>query len=259
MELIFTNTLDKNKFRYTNLLWNKGYSSPWMVGYITKLIGRENFESKEAWVEYYFSSGEKRKEILGCYDLSDVGMFYDKGGEKLAPNDMKYINFDFGRTKEEIRCLGKELYKEVLKDGNKEGLTERDCIYSAFFRVICETWNGIKGREFNTKNKILKYYEDKNIEVELVKTNSRFDDKYAVDYEVYYDGVILCGIQIKPISYLKMNTNYNKFKEANIRKNEVYLEKYQRNVYYIYSEIDGSFDIKELEPITNKTKAIKIA
>lgn len=259
MDLIFINTLDKSKYRYTNILWNRGYSSSWVVGYVTKLISMKDFKTKEEWVDYYFELGEKRKKILNSYDSFDVQMFYQKDGERLAPNNMKYINYDMGRTKEEIRSLGRELYKEVLKEGNKVGLTERDCIYCAYFRVICETWNGIKGREFNTKNNILKYYKDKNIEVELVKTNSRFDDKYAVDYEVYYDGNILCGIQIKPISYLKMNTNYNKFKEANIRKNEVYLERYKRSVYYIYSEIDGRFDISELEPITNKIKSIKSA
>ena len=259
MSNIFENTLDNNKFKYTNIPWNTGLNSPWMVGYISRLINSKKFDTKEEWKDFYFNSGEERKKILSEYDSFDVQGFYRKNGDKLIPNNMKYINYDFGRTKKELVELGEELYEEVLKMGNTVNLTKKECMYAVYYRVVCETWNGIKGREFNTCNKILEFYNSKGMEVELVKTNSRFDADYAVDYEVYYDGFILCGIQIKPISYLKMKTNYNKFKEINIRKNNLYLKKYKRDVYYIYSDVNGNFDIKELDDITYKLKVIKSA
>ena len=61
----FKNIIDANKFRSTNALWNQlALNDPWSVGYVSNLIESKNFNYKEEWEEFYYSSGKERGELI---------------------------------------------------------------------------------------------------------------------------------------------------------------------------------------------------
>ena len=101
-------------------------------------------------------------------------------------------------------------------------------------------------REKNTPTKLTQYLIELGYEVSLIDTSGKFDSYYGVDFELYYEGYIVCGIQIKPVSYTKTNEGLQKSIELNKVKNNLYNEKFNRNVYYIYSKQNGYIENKEV-------------
>ncbi|HBF9450537.1 TPA: MjaI family restriction endonuclease [Clostridioides difficile] len=219
---LFKNPIDKKKFDSTNEIWNKmHFNSPVKIGYTSKLVKEKKFSDKLDWANFYFESGEKRKELL-----------------KLNPYD-KNINLNYGRTKKEIAKIGCYLYKHLLETGNPLKLTKEECMLTAYFRIIGETWNGIIWRESNTKDVLSKKITNLGYEVSLIDTPSDFDVLFAVDYEIYFKGSIVCGIQIKPKSYSTNNSYLNKTIKLNEEKNQKYKKRFNRDVYYVYAETSG--------------------
>lgn len=196
MNDIFINTLDREKFRATNNIWNQiGLNSRENVGTVSDLINQKPFKNKEDWEEYYYEHGRSKKH------LTKIG--------------------------------------EILYDAIKSTLdiTLEECIECVRFRVICETWNGIIIRENNTIKQLEIIYD--NI-FQFKKTSGDVDFNYAVDYEMFYDNKIICGIQIKPTSYLTSNAEYIiRAKKCNEYKNFKYSEKYNIPVITLTSEING--------------------
>ena len=236
---IFTNKIPKDKFSSTNELWNRlGLNKAWSVGYTTTLIKQKKFKNKEEWYSYYFESGEKRLAEISKLNDYELGLI--NGKTQSSNKFLNKLNYNYGRTKLEIAQKGVILYNEVLKEGNPYNLTEDDCKYIAYYRVVCETWNGIMGREFATKKNIINQFDKKGYEILIIDTTGQFDYEYGVDFELYYDGRIICGIQIKPESYSKGDADYlQKAKEINEEKNNKYKSKFNRNVHYIYSNHTG--------------------
>lgn len=241
----FKNKLSNEKFNSTNYLWNSlGLNKAWSVGYITTLIKQKNFKNKEEWYSYYFESGEQRlTEISKLNDL-DANLLrqYNPSNNK----NLNKLNYNFGRTKLEIASKGSCLYSEIVKTGNPYNLTEMDCQYIAYYRVICETWNGILCRELNTKQNIINTFAKNGYEILIIDTTGKFDYKYGIDFELYFNGHIICGLQIKPNSY-KGNTKYIKeVKKINEVKNNKYKNMFNRNVYYIFSDEYGNIENKKV-------------
>lgn len=181
-----------------------------------------------------------------------------KNNQPTKDKKLNILNFNYGRTKKEIAEKGVILFKALEKEGNPHNLTKKECMYIAFYRIICETWNGIMCREMNTieylTNKLNKY----GYEVFLIDTSGRFDASYGVDFELYYEGYIVCGIQIKPISYTKNNVGLKKSIELNTVKNNNYSQKFNRKVHYIYSKQNGHIENQEIiEEIINDLKTLK--
>lgn len=247
---VFINKLNDKKFQYTNKIWNElGLNKAWSVGLVSKLITQRNFRSKEEWKEYYFESGNKRLEVVNNRDFVAKSIL-NQTAQPKAKLDYKYIdtNYNYGRTENELNYKGFILYDEIIKRGNPLNITLKECQYAILFRVICETWNGIIEREKNTIKTIKQYFSDvKNISFE--KTIGERDALYEVDYDVYFNNKIICGLQIKPKSYISFNDD--KLKELNESKNKKYKEKYNADVIYVYSSTDGKIFNKE---IINKIK-----
>lgn len=120
------------------------------------------------------------------------------------------------RTQEQLAEKGEMLFKSV----KSLGITLEECFKAVRFRVVCETWNGIIIRERNTMIKLSLLFPD----FSFWKTDGEFDYKYAVDYEVYLNEVLLCGLQIKPQSYEYDNSYVNLAREANKKKNKEYFD-----------------------------------
>lgn len=247
---LFENTMDKDKFQYTNRIWNDTrLNSSWSVGYVSDIINRKHFRTKEEWVQFYYKSGEDRLKAVKELNLSEIdkSMLFSGNSYNSLPNEIKDLNYRYGRTRESLIYKGKLLYQAVLKDGNKLDLTEEECIYAVFFRVLGETWNGVVVRENNTmnylNNKLIKHGQN----VTISKTEGSFDYKYEVDFEIYKDSNLICGIQVKPISYQNGNTTeLIKTKEINKIKNDAYENEFKRKVLYVYSKTNGEILNKEI-------------
>lgn len=232
----FVNTLDHARFESTNALWNRlMLNDPWSVGYVTTLIESRIFENKEAWEEFYYASGEERDKKMSALppEISkmlnyDALIRKDKAKVQSLKWDLKNLNFQYGRTKPLMVKKGKLLYRGA-QYFNIE-ISEAECIEAVRFRVICQTWNGVVIREKNAVEYLQKLFP----KIEFRKTDGKFDHRYAVDFEAYKNGHLICGLQIKPPSYLRSKAPYVlTAKKANERKNGLYFSQYGKPVFDI--------------------------
>ena len=241
---IFKNTIIQWKFSSTNAIWNNlGLNLPWSVGYTSFLIEQKRFDNKEEWEEYYYKSGGVRNEQLKelAPEIRNIleNYSYPRGNIYSLEKNIKNINFFNGRTKEQLKTKA-IILMDNLK--NKINFSIDEVFECVRFRVICETWNGIIIREHNTVKVLKQIFPDLNFE----KKNCDFDYSYAVDYEIYQDSDLICGIQIKPKSYNGNASYLKKAKKSNENKNLVYSNEFGRDVYYIISSHKGEIINKEI-------------
>jgi hypothetical protein len=83
-----------------------------------------------------------------------------------------------------------------------------------YHRVLGQTWNGFA--------KELMVIHDLNLafpEATFKRTSFTIDHDYCIDAEMYFGETLILGVQIKPESYLMMNTPYQmKAKEGHRAK-----------------------------------------
>ena len=236
----FTNPLPIPKFRATNAMWNHlKLNAPWSVGYVSMLIERESFTGKEDWEAYYYQSGEQRNKLLvqKNYDfqaLLNEPLLKLTHPDKIKrlPKDLKNLNLHYGRTPDQLAQKGLILYEYMGK--TRWELTLEECVACVRFRVVCETWNGIIIRERRAITFLKKHFP----QVEFRKTDGDFDHRYAVDYELFKNGQLVCGIQVKPKSYLYHNVYINAARRANQRKNEQYRQQFCKPVFDVVFDWD---------------------
>lgn len=135
--------IDRDKFSSTNGMWNKlMLNDPWSVGYVSALIELQSWKSKEDWEDFYYQSGEQRRSLLGENRaiLDDFSLIRTNRAEvnKLLW-DVKNLNTQYGRTREDLNGRAEALYAAVRNNGH--GLTLEECEECVRFRVICEIWN----------------------------------------------------------------------------------------------------------------------
>lgn len=260
----FELNINKDIFKKTNYYWNNlGLNSPWSIGYVTKLISNKSFKNKEEWIKYYFESGEERQRLINqkfsgekkerVLDFLNP-LFYGNKGYLTNDDtkDMLYINGYFGRTEEELLKLGEHLYRKMKERNPKTTL--KFCQQSVFYRVICETWNGVIGRELNTIATLQDIYPNIN----FVKTSADADFKYGIDYEMRdKEDNLLLGLQIKPKSYKMAKTReVLAVKMTNDKKNSSYSTKFNAPVVYVYSSMSGKVEEEDLLEIEKIIKPI---
>ena len=255
----FILTIDKEKFRSTNAKWNElMLNDPWSVGYVSSLIESANWKSKEEWELTYYKSGENRNKYIEENAIK-LGYNLDFFNDTTIPSnkqeyyklnwDIKNINTQRGRTKDDFIAKGKILYNAVKNNGYNLSLEE--CIECVRFRVICETWNGIIIRERNTISKMKTLFPSLIFE----KTDGEMDHKYAIDFQVFKNSKLVFAIQVKPPSYATNKAPYiMKAKYANEKKYAAYTEKYGVPVFTIISSSKG--EIQNLDTIEQIKKII---
>lgn len=244
----FINTLNPEKFRRTNGMWNSlMLNDPWSVGYVSTLIELKQFKNKEEWEAFYYEMGDYRTKQLQKVPASTVAVLNDEqliltNRQKVAELslDLKNHNTQNGRTKAELAKKGKILYDNVIT--SIPGITLEECIECVRFRVICETWNGIIVRERNTIKTLQGIFTNYTFE----KKDGDFDHHYAVDYDMKKDSEIICGIQIKPKSYTFSTPYLNKAKSANQIKNAEYTLKFGKPVFDVISKGNGEIQNPEV-------------
>ncbi len=241
----FKLTINKDKFRSTNAKWNElMLNDPWSVGYVSTLIEAANWKCKEEWEETYYASGKVRNELIDKMAsisnytkefFNDTTIPHNKSKYYSLSWDIKNINTQKGRTREDLIEKGKILYEAVKNNGY--GLTLEECVECVRFRVICETWNGIVIRENNTIGTLQKLFPNLRFE----KSEGDIDHTYAVDFQVYSKETnrIVCAIQIKPKSYLGNAPYIIKARTANDKKYTAYKERFGVEVLTIISTNKG--------------------
>jgi len=240
MEYILT--IDAEKFRSTNAPWNNlMLNDPWSVGYVTTLIELVPFEKKEDWENFYYESGQKRELEIAKLSpdlqntVNDESLIrVNRSAVNQLSWDLKNLNTQYGRTKERLQKKGLILFNEVKNNGLN--LTLEDCIECVRFRVICETWNGVIVRERNTVQNLLNQFPN----TEFRKVSGEMDHTFAVDYELYKNGVLTSAIQIKPQSYTWNAPYIQKARNANKHKNQEYFKKFGVQVYDVISDSKGN-------------------
>lgn len=106
------------------------------------------------------------------------------------------------------------------------------CKRYVHFRVIGQTWNGYQ-KEMNVIEQLRAEYP----KMEIKKTSFEVDHEFCIDVELFSHGVLLLGIQVKPSSYIKMNTPYQqRVKEAHKEKNEAYKASFAPYIYVYYED-----------------------
>ena len=229
--------IDRDKFSSTNSMWNTlMLNDPWSVGYVSTLIELQVWQSKEDWEEFYYRSGEQRQALLGDNrDLLDNFSLIrtDRAAVNKLPWNVKNLNTQYGRTREDLKRKAEVLYAVVRNNGH--GLTLEECEECVRFRVICETWNGIILRE----NSTIGVLTDRFPMLSFKKTSGEVDHTYAVDFEVFRAGFLICGIQIKPQSYTWNAPYIVKARTANKAKNTAYTELKGVPVFDIISKTNG--------------------
>lgn len=246
----FVLTIDKEKFRSTNAKWNElMLNDPWSVGYVSSLIETQNWQSKEEWEETYYASGHRRNmyieqnaDRLGFTKefFNDTTIPFNKQKYNALSWDVKNINTQKGRTREDFQDKGRILYEAVKNNGY--GLTLEECIECVRFRVICETWNGIILREHNTKATLQRLFP----EFIVNETSGEIDHTFAVDLEFFKGDRLICGVQVKPPSYTKNAPYLIRAQRANAAKYEQYKSKYGVPVFTIISNSRGEIQNVEI-------------
>jgi len=244
----FSLPIDANKFRSTNESWNNlMLNDPWSVGYVTSLIVIAEFTKKEDWEAFYYKSGEERNQQIKFLNdeqrtLVNDEQLVSKNSSKIRQLswNLKNLNFQFGRTEEQLKKKGLILYNAVKNNGFN--LNPEECFHCVHFRVICETWNGVIIREANTIATLKRLFPH----ADFRKVDGKFDHKYAVDYEVFKDGKLVYGLQIKPESYTRNAPYINEARFANQQKNQAYQSKFSVPVYDIIAGSGGNVINQEI-------------
>ena len=250
----FNNRLNPALFEKTNGLWNDlMLNDPWSVGYVTTLIEMKTFDNKEDWELFYYESGKERDVKISRLSVELQNKINDE--QYVVKNrseiynmswNLKNLNYNHGRTKQQITKKGAILFKHTQAKGI--AISEEDCVEAVRYRTICQTWNGIVIRERNTIRKLKSKFQG----LDFVSTNGNFDHKYAVDYEIKNDGNLICGIQIKPKSYLGKSPYLIKAQRANARKNLQYKNEFGKPVFDVISKTNGEIiNVDIIKQITN--------
>jgi len=233
----FILSIDGDLFRSTNAAWNYlMLNDPWSVGYVSSLIESKEWQTKEEWENFYYQSGETRKKLLGSQApiLEDFSLVRTNPSKvKYLPWETKNMNTMYGRTREDLQKKADVLREYMLT--KHISLTEEEAFECVRFRTICETWNGIIIREQNTINTLQKLFS----QLSFIKSDGEKDHSYAVDYEIFKNGKLICAIQIKPKTYLSKVPYVQKARYANLHKYESYFQRYGVPVFEIISTSKG--------------------
>ena len=122
--------IDAELFRTTNDAWNKlMLNDPWSVGYVTTLIETKQWKSKEEWEMFYYTSGKERIEKAGNnYNLIENFQLVrtDKAAIYKFSWDVKNLNFQYGRTKDDLMRRAEVLH-EYMRSQLKSTITLDQC------------------------------------------------------------------------------------------------------------------------------------
>lgn len=162
---------------------------------------------------------------------------------------------EYVRSCDEISRAGWHLY--YFKNVNLQNLTEAaeyaaqkyslsmiDAKEYVYYRVVGQTWNGMM-EEYNVIRKLENLYKN----FEWRKSPYHIDEQYFTDWEAYHNNKLMIGIQIKPVSYKKMNSAYQTIAKSNHQEQrKKYKEEFGVPHFIVYYD---NHEIVELQNLVN--------
>lgn len=216
------------KFRSTNKMWNDlGLNQKKNIGAVIFLAKQSKAKTFEEWERYYFESGEKRNELLS---------------KSHTEYELKKINNEHGRTKEDLLEIAKEFQKHID--------LPLETVYNyVYIRVIDETWIG-HSRELKAMRTITTECEKFGLTVSDV--DYYVDMTYAIDFEVKRNNNPILAIQLKSVKYRDSTlVAVDEIKTINKEKNAAYTSRYGADVLYLYTDYDRIVNLNELRSFLN--------
>lgn len=177
-----------------------------------------------------FSKLNKDKKISYLFRSSNVGKCakifddYYKSTTELKPADW----YRFYESVMGITIL-KEVTKNLIEITN---LSEAICYDYVKFRILGQTWNGMLN-EISLIEELKQEFPN----IDFKKADYDLDENYFTDWEAYSNNKLFLGLQIKPVTYMYMNTPYqNQAKLNHERQRTNYKEKFKVPHFLIYYE-----------------------
>lgn len=230
-----------NDLQRTNAVWNAcQVNLPWSVGYTSHLIDTKEFVCLDAWVTYYFDSGDRRDLLID--DLHDkqsrlmllsitIPLRCSPTTARLG-EDLQRLNLEYGRSWEAMEH--RAYYFQKALQAQQIHFPLRVCYKIALQRVLIDTWNG-KAREVNTIAIIRAMYPELN----WMSSGAWEDFNYGIDYQMSKEGRLLGAIQIKPLSYRGASSYILKAQKANKKKFDQYTMDLGVPVFVVRSNQEG--------------------
>jgi len=152
---------------------------------------------------------------------------------KIYDDYYQEVNGNITKEEWEKYCLSKIQRENLLQAVNfmteKYHIEKTDAAEYVHFRVVGQTWNGMQ-----YELKCIKTLNDYFPNLRFEKTSYEIDEQYCTDWEAYSDK-LLFGIQVKPESYIYMNSVYQqKAKENHKAQIESYKERFNVPHYFVY-------------------------
>lgn len=178
-----------------------------------------------------------------CSELFDKFMF----DSNYSFNEKEWVRYYFENIDKEI------LNKISLYIVETHNSTLVDAKKYVFHRILGQTWNGML-----KEIELIKQLKLEFTKIDFKKTTYDIDENYFTDWEAYSEN-LLFGIQIKPISYKKMNSPYQlKAKENHQKQCELYKKRFNVPHIVIYYEEDNFYDKQYVLNQINTILAMKI-
>lgn len=192
----------KRWYKVTNGAWNNsGINHPKNIGYLMHHIGTLRPKIYSEWEEYFYKEIASKEKLL-CYA--------DKFKSFVLKDEAICNSFDY-------LSLSAETYYNMVT-----------C------RLIYETWLGYFA-EVATGKILTKRLKNFGYQIELRPLSPENDNKYAVDYLLYYSDKLICGVQVKSCNYHKSKQNIVKQTIIeNENKNRLFTSIFRVPVHYVY-------------------------
>lgn len=237
-------------FHSTNEDWNYlRLNLSWVIGSLNFLFKESNARYADYWERYYFRSGEaRRRKLISLSEekrklLEDFTLPYTNPSlYKQLSKEEKELNTHYGRTMEDLKRIGNYFYEKIKDKPRFKNLSRQLCHQYVIIRAVDETFIG-----FQRELKTLSFLQYKFPTLTFQSVSHEVDVTYAVDAEVYKEGKLLFALQIKSIKYLNSHQKIlKKFRDFNKKKNQIYEEKFNAPIYYIYSSANGYVKNREI-------------
>lgn len=176
-------------YKSTIGVWNDcHFNSRTSIGYSMKLIKECRPRTPQDWETYYLKSGEEGKR-----SIQNIPNNTSKKTQSLLAKD---INANHGKTAEDLEEIAKR-FRGALASAGINVSPEQAFNYT-YIRAIDEAWIGYK-REMTAERALARFCRDNSLTLSSSSTHT--DLKRGVDYEIYQNGKLVCGVQVKGSAY----------------------------------------------------------
>lgn len=140
-------------------------------------------------------------------------------------------------SKGTVQDFGRNLYNSQQEYWGEYKFTLEECVQWEYDLFIGHTFTGVRMEKlayFMIQDKLGDPYR-----VEFA--NQKVDEDFRVDLEVYFHGVVIAGVQVKPESYKKSRRSVQEY-------NKIANKRYGKPVFYVYYDY-GAGNLLNLDSV----------